>query len=61
VIKPHAQNQAVARVNELRDLLNRANRAYYADNGEDAFLFFADLVYEVDSGGKESPPSRHSK
>jgi DNA ligase (NAD+) len=28
----HAQSMAAARVKELRDLLNRANRAYYADN-----------------------------
>jgi DNA ligase (NAD+) len=28
----HEQSRAAARVKELRDLLNRANRAYYADN-----------------------------
>jgi DNA ligase (NAD+) len=28
----HEQSKAAARVKELRDLLNRANRAYYADN-----------------------------
>src|SRR4051812_36692537 len=27
-----AQSQAAARAKELRDLLNRANRAYYAEN-----------------------------
>src|SRR5882724_5467265 len=28
----HSQSVAAARVKELRELLNRANRAYYADN-----------------------------
>jgi ribosomal-protein-alanine N-acetyltransferase len=35
-------------------------RAYYADNGEDAFLLFADLLPEAASDAKDSVPKQTS-